>query len=179
MWSEKVLNYRVWSYLFVKSNHKISTIELTAMFYGESESISTFSMWRELKELWQNNCVASLKPLISEASQKREHQDWPLEQWNNVMWSEVMHPSCLVPTRQACGGSVMIWVFFLTLRHNPRELMLLLFLAPSLHFRQFSLVHCSFFPRPCTHVPVLLVGYVHAQCVSGTLASSSWCTCVQ
>ena len=24
---------------------------------------------------------------------------------------EVMHPSCLVPTVQACGGSAMIWCF--------------------------------------------------------------------
>ncbi|KAK1801925.1 hypothetical protein P4O66_022551 [Electrophorus voltai] len=54
----------------------------------------------------------------------REHKDWTLEQWKKVMWSEsrltlfqsdgrirvrreaaeVMHPSCLVPTVQACGA---------------------------------------------------------------------------
>ena len=53
-----------------------------------------------------------------------------MEDWKKVMWSdesrltlfqsdgsirvrreagEVMHPSCLVPTVQACGGSAVIW----------------------------------------------------------------------
>ena len=59
----------------------------------------------------------------------KEYKGWTLEQWKKVMWSksrftlfqsdghirvrreadEVMHPSCLVPTVQACGGSAMIW----------------------------------------------------------------------
>ena len=79
------------------------------------------------------------KPLNSEANWKkrlqfaREHKDWTLEQWKKVMWSnesrftlfqsdgcirvrregnEVMHPSCLVFTVQACWGSVMIWGWF-------------------------------------------------------------------
>ena len=60
----------------------------------------------------------------------REHNDWTLEQWKKVMWSdesrfalfqsdgrirvrreadEVMHPSRLVPIVQTCGGGAMIW----------------------------------------------------------------------
>ena len=119
-----------------KSNQRKTTVELRAMFNSESKSISTRTMWRELKGLGLNSCVALRKPLISEANRKkrlqfaREHKDWTLEQWKKVMWSdesrftlfqsdgrirvrreadEVMHPSCLVPTVQACGGSVMIW----------------------------------------------------------------------
>ena len=35
-----------------------------------------------------------------------------MEKGHVVMWSdEVMHPSRIVPTEQACGGSAMIWGF--------------------------------------------------------------------
>uniref|UniRef100_A0A3B5RET6 Tc1-like transposase DDE domain-containing protein n=1 Tax=Xiphophorus maculatus TaxID=8083 RepID=A0A3B5RET6_XIPMA len=120
----------------VKSNGRKTTAELRSMFNCESKSISTRTMRRELKGLGLNSCVAVRKPLISKANQKkrlqfpREHKDWTLEEWKRVMWSdesrftlfqsdgrirvrreagEVMHPSCLVPTVQACGGSAMIW----------------------------------------------------------------------
>ncbi|KAK1786370.1 hypothetical protein P4O66_017607 [Electrophorus voltai] len=80
--------------------------------------------------------LALRKPLAREANRQkqlqfaREHKDWTLEQWKKVMWSnessftlfqsdgrirvrreaaEVMHPSCLVSTIQACGGSAMTW----------------------------------------------------------------------
>ena len=106
------------------------------MFNSESKSIYTCAMRREHKGLGLNSCVALRKPLISEANWKKkapiagEHKDWTLEQWKKIMWSdeyrfillqrdgrisirreadEVMPPSCLVPTIQACGGSAMIW----------------------------------------------------------------------
>ncbi|KAL7850795.1 hypothetical protein SRHO_G00201440 [Serrasalmus rhombeus] len=62
-------------------------------------------------------------------TEKKERKDWTLERWK-VTWSDesrftlfqsdgrirvrreaadVMHPSCLVPTVQACGGSALIW----------------------------------------------------------------------
>ena len=93
-------------------------------------------MLRELQGLGLNSRVALGKPLISDANRikrlkfAREHKDWTLDQWKKVMWSdesrltlfqsdgsirvrreadEVMHPSCLVPIVQACGGSIMIW----------------------------------------------------------------------
>ena len=83
-----------------------------------------------LKGLRISSWVA-LKPLISKANQfAREHNDWTVEQWKQVMWTdessltlfqsdgcirvrrevdEVMHPSCLETTTHTCGGSVMIW----------------------------------------------------------------------
>ena len=110
-----------------------STEELTAMFDSDSKSISTHTMQREFKGLGLNNHVAVRKPLISEANWKKRHKDWTLEQWKKVMWpgesrftllpsdgrirarrevDEAMHPLCLVPNVQACGGSVMIWGCF-------------------------------------------------------------------
>ncbi len=106
------------------------------MLNSESKSISTCTVWRELKGFGLNSYLALRKPLFSEANQNkrlqfdREHIDWTLEQCKKVMWSdesrftlfqsdghirvrreveEVRHPSCLVPTVQACGGSAMIW----------------------------------------------------------------------
>ena len=106
------------------------------MFNSESKSISTRTMWWELTGLGLNSCVATRKPFVSEANRKKwlqfalEHKDWTVEQWKKVMWSdkirftlfqsngrvrvrremhEVIHPSCIVPTVQASGGSVMIW----------------------------------------------------------------------
>lgn len=55
----------------VKSNRK-KTIELTALFNGESKSISTHTMRRELKGLGLYSCVASGKPLISEANREKK-----------------------------------------------------------------------------------------------------------
>ena len=45
-------------------------------------------MWRELKGLGLNSCVA-LRRLIGKRLQfAREHLDWTLEQWMKVMWSD-------------------------------------------------------------------------------------------
>ena len=63
--------------LLVKSNHKKSIEE---MFNSESQSISTRTVWRELKRLRLNSCVAWRKTLS-------EHNDWTLEQRREVMWS--------------------------------------------------------------------------------------------
>ncbi len=84
-------------------------------------------MRRELKGLGLNRCVALRKPLISEANWKKRLGHKRLD--SGAMWSdesrftlfqsdgrirvrreadEVMHPSYLVPTVQACGGSAMI-----------------------------------------------------------------------
>ena len=92
-------------------------------------------MWRELKGLGLNSCVALRKPLISEDNQKKGFSllgsikiglwsdgqrscglmspDWPCPEWwehqGKKRGDEVMLPSCLAPTVRACGGSVMIW----------------------------------------------------------------------
>lgn len=88
----------------------------------------------------QNSCVALRKPLVSEANHKKRLPfatgSIKIGLWSNekkVMWSdasrftlsqrhgcirvrreahEAMHPSCIVPTVQAYGSSVMIWGCF-------------------------------------------------------------------
>uniref|UniRef100_A0AAY5L5G1 Transposase Tc1-like domain-containing protein n=1 Tax=Esox lucius TaxID=8010 RepID=A0AAY5L5G1_ESOLU len=79
------------------------------------------------------------QPLISTTNRKkrlqfaRAHQNWTVEDWKNVAWSdesrfllrhsdgrvriwrkqnENMDPSCLVTTVQAGGGGVMVWGMF-------------------------------------------------------------------
>ncbi len=78
-------------------------------------------------------------PLLSDKNRKRRlqftqtHQNWTIEDWKNVAWSdesqyllwhsdgrvriwckehESMDPSCLVSTVQAAGGGVMVWGIF-------------------------------------------------------------------
>lgn len=114
-----------------------TTVEVGAMFKSENKRLSTGTMQRELKGLGLNSCEAPRKPLISKANWERrltfsgKHKDWPPEPRKKVLWSdesrftllqsygrvrvrreadEVMHPSCLVSTVQATGGSAaVIW----------------------------------------------------------------------
>ena len=117
----------------MRSNSRKTTVELRAMFNSKSKSISTRTMRRELKGLGPNSCIALRKPLISEANHKRldsgamEKVMWSEESKFNLFQSdrcimvrreadEVMHPSCLLPTVQACGGRMSRffhrWIFF-------------------------------------------------------------------
>lgn len=77
-----------------------------------------------------------------------------MEDWKKVMWSdesrltlfqsdgsirvrreagEVMHPSCLVPTVQACGGSAVIFIFVATFFLLVRQ-----YITPSGHANQMQ-----------------------------------------
>ncbi len=69
-------------------------------------------------------------PLLSAKNRKRRlqfaqaHQNWTIEDWENVAWSDEsrflehsagrvsMDPSCLVSIIQAGGGGVMVWGIF-------------------------------------------------------------------
>ena len=96
-------------------NRKKSSVELTAMFNSESNSISTCTLWTELKGLGLTCCVALRKPLISEANWiKRLHFAWDSGSGgragrrvggSNPAWPRVMvvvslgktlYPPCLV-----------------------------------------------------------------------------------
>lgn len=109
------------------------------MFNTGSKTISSRTMRRELKDLHLNSCASTRKPLVSKVNRKKrlqfakEHKNWTVQQWSNIMWSdesrftlfqhdgrvrvrrephESLDPSCIVPTVQASGGSVMIWGCF-------------------------------------------------------------------
>jgi hypothetical protein len=112
---------------------------MTSVFNQSAETISTRTVRCELKEMGMRSCVATRKPLVSTANRRKrlqfamEHKDWTIEQWEHVMWSDesrftlfqndgrvrlmrqphdAMDPSCIAPTVQASGGSVMIWGYF-------------------------------------------------------------------
>ncbi len=92
MWSEK--NRDRWSLKrLVKSNRKNTTL-VTAMFNSEGKSISTCTMWRDLKGLGLNRCVALRKPLISEANRKKRlgHKrldSGAMEEGHVVWWVQI------------------------------------------------------------------------------------------
>lgn len=61
----------------MKSHHRNSTVELSAMFNSETKCISTRTMWRDLKELELNSCLALRKLLMSDANRgKKGHVVW-------------------------------------------------------------------------------------------------------
>ena len=77
---------------------KNSKVELT-MYNSESNSISTCTVWTELKGLGLNCCVALRKPLISEANWIKwlhfscEHKHWTLEHGkSHVVWWVQIYP---------------------------------------------------------------------------------------
>lgn len=123
----------------VKKNRKKSTLQITTMFNAGVKTVSARTMRRELKGLGLNSCTATRKPLVSQMNRRKRlqfakaHKNWTVEDWKRVMWSdesrftlfqsdgrirvrrephEAMDPSCMVPTVQASGGSVMLWGCF-------------------------------------------------------------------
>lgn len=71
MWSENNLEWPC-SLKRLKSNHRKSTVELTAMFNSEGKSILHTLCNENLKRLAMNSCVASRKPLVSEANREKK-----------------------------------------------------------------------------------------------------------
>ncbi|GBL85901.1 Transposable element Tcb1 transposase [Araneus ventricosus] len=123
----------------VKKNRKKSYLELTAILNMGHKGTSTRTMQREFKGMELNSCGPTRKPLVSAINFKKrlqfakQHKNWTVEQWGNVTWSyesrfslfhndgctrvrqephEAMDPSCIVPTVQTFGGSIMIWNCF-------------------------------------------------------------------
>ncbi|GBM96726.1 Transposable element Tcb1 transposase [Araneus ventricosus] len=96
-------------------------------------------MRRELKGWELNSCRPTRKPVVSAINRKKrlhfakQHKDWTVVEWGNIMWSdesrfslfqnngcskirrephEAMGPSCIVPNVQANGDGIMIWSCF-------------------------------------------------------------------
>ncbi len=94
---------------------------------------------RNLKQMGYSSRRPHRVPLLSAKNRKRRlqfaqtHQNWTVEDWKNVTWSdesrfllrhsddrvriwhkehETMDPSCLVSTVQATGGGAMVWGIF-------------------------------------------------------------------
>ncbi len=102
-------------------------------------TISEHTTRRTLKQMGYSSRRPHRVPLLSAKNRKRRlrfaqaHQNWTIEDWKNVAWSdesrfllrhsddrvriwrkehESMDPSCLVSTVQAAGGGVMVWGIF-------------------------------------------------------------------
>ncbi len=106
---------------------------------GMQNTISERTTRRTLKQMTYSSRRPHRVPLLSAKNRKRRlqftqaHQNWSIEDWKNVAWSdesqfllqhsdgrvriwckehEIMDPSCLVSTVQAAGGGVMVWGIF-------------------------------------------------------------------
>ncbi len=102
-------------------------------------TISERTTHRTLKQMSYSSRRPHRVPLLSAKNRKRRlqfvqgHQNWTIEDWKNVAWSdesqcllrhsdgwvriwhkvhESMDPSCLVSTVQAGGGGVIVWGIF-------------------------------------------------------------------
>ena len=69
-WIIKIRDH--WNVLCNQIIKKKSPVELKALFNNESKSISTHTMWSELKALGLNSCADWRKQLISETNQKKK-----------------------------------------------------------------------------------------------------------
>ncbi len=123
----------------VRDDRKATETQITTRYnQGIQNTISERTTCRTLKQMGYSSRRPHRVPLLSAKNRKRRlkftmtHQNWTIEDWKNVAWSdesrfllrhsdgrvriwrkerESMDPSCLVSTVQA-GGGVMVWGIF-------------------------------------------------------------------
>ncbi len=124
----------------VRDDIKTTVTQITTHYnQGMQNTISEHTTRRTLKQMVYSSRRPHRVPLLSAKNRKRRlqftqaHQNWTIEDWKNVAWSdeswfllrhsdgrvriwckehESMNPSCLVSTVQAGGGGVMVWGIF-------------------------------------------------------------------
>ena len=125
----------------VRKDHKNTAPKITAEINDHLENpVSSKTVRRELHKAGFHGRAAIRKPLLSQTNiakrleWSRNLQNWSLEQWKNVIFSdessftlfptsgrvyvwrqpkETFDPDCLLPTVKHGGGSVMIWGLYL------------------------------------------------------------------
>lgn len=123
-----------------KRNRRLTAPEICAeLNKSRAKSVSLTTVNRRLRAAGLKGCVATKKPLLRPQNKKKrlawakKHQDWTIEQWNKVLWTdeskfeifgskrkvfvrrlptEKMIPACVVPTVKHGGGSIMVWGSF-------------------------------------------------------------------
>ena len=124
----------------IQADRRATLTEITTRYNrGMQQSICEATTHTTLRRMGYNSRRPHRVPLISTTNRKkrlqfaRAHQNWTVEDWKNVAWSdesrfllrhsdgrvriwrkqnENMDPSCLVTTVQAGGGGVMVWGMF-------------------------------------------------------------------
>ncbi len=119
----------------VRDDWKATVTQIITRYnQGMQNTISECTTRRTLKQMGYSSRRPHLVPFLSAKNRKRRlqfaqaHQNWTIEDWKNVAWSdesrfllrhsdgrvriwrkehESMDPSCLVSTVQVSGGSVM------------------------------------------------------------------------
>ncbi len=125
----------------VRDDRKTTVTQITTRYNQDQQNtISEHTTRRTLKQMGSSSRRPHRVPLLSDKNSTRRiqfaqaHQNWTIEDWKNVAWSdeslfllrhsdgrvriwrkehESMDPSCLVSTVQAAGGGVMVSVYFL------------------------------------------------------------------
>ncbi len=119
----------------VRDDRKATVTQITTRYNQGMQNTSLKAQHVEPWSRWRPHRV----PLLSAKNRERrlqftqDHQNWTIEDWKNVAWSdesrfllwhsdgcvriwrkehESMAPSCLVSTVQADGGGVMVWGIF-------------------------------------------------------------------
>ncbi len=121
----------------VRDDRKTTVTQITTRYnQGIQNTISERTTHRTLKQMDYSSRRPHRVPLRSTKNRKRRtqlpqtHQNWTIEDWKSVAWSdesddiqmvrvriwrkehESMDSSCLVSTVQAGGGGVMMWGIF-------------------------------------------------------------------
>ncbi len=124
----------------VRDDRKATITQITTRYnQGVQNTISEHTTRRTLKQMGSSSRRPHRVSLLSAKNKKQrlqftpDHQNWTIEDWKNVAWSEEsrfllrhsegrvriwrkehesMDPSCLVSTVQAGGGGVMVWGIF-------------------------------------------------------------------
>ncbi len=124
----------------VRDDRKATVTQIITRYNQSMQNtISEHTTRRTLKQMGYNSRRPHRVPLLSAKNRKwrlqfaQAHQNWTIEDWKNVAWSdesrfllrhsdgrvricrkehESMDPSCLVSMVQAGGGGVMVWGIF-------------------------------------------------------------------
>ncbi len=123
----------------IRDDRKTTVTQITTRYNQGMQNTISERTRRTLKQMGYSSRRPHRVPLLSAKNRKRRlqcthaHQNWTIENWKNVAWSdesrfllqcsdgrvriwrkehESMDPSCLVSTVQAGGGGVMVWGIF-------------------------------------------------------------------